>query len=85
VMRQVVARTFRRIIRREVLWNGNRERVRNLWALDPHESIIVWAFTQHRKYRDRYESAMSAPRYAHLQFIRLRSRSDIDAWVAGLS
>jgi adenylate kinase family enzyme len=84
VMRQVVTRTFRRIIRREVLWNGNRERVRNLWALDPNESIIVWAFTQHRKYRDRYESAMDSPRYPHLDFVRLRSRADIDTWVDGL-
>ena len=25
-------RTIQRIVRREKLWNGNRERVRNLWA-----------------------------------------------------
>ena len=30
VMRRVVARTLRRVVRREELWNGNREPWRNL-------------------------------------------------------
>ena len=32
VMRQIVSRTFRRVLTREELWNGNREPVENLWA-----------------------------------------------------
>ena len=32
--RRVAVRTLRRIVRREVLWNGNRERVRSLFAPD---------------------------------------------------
>lgn len=43
VMRQVVGRTLRRIVRRELLWNGNRELLRNVWARDPERSIIRWA------------------------------------------
>jgi len=41
-MRQVTARTLRRRLRREVLWNGNREP--SLWTLciDP-DHIIRWA------------------------------------------
>jgi RimJ/RimL family protein N-acetyltransferase len=49
VMRQVISRTDRRSVRREELWNGNREPLRNLYAWDPHKSIIRWAWTQHAK------------------------------------
>ena len=51
VMRQVVGRTLRRTITREELWNGNREPLSNLYQLDPHRSIIRWAWTQHDKYQ----------------------------------
>jgi adenylate kinase family enzyme len=43
VMRQVIWRTARRIATREKLWNGNRERLRNVFSLDKEKSIIVWA------------------------------------------
>lgn len=56
VMRQVVARTTRRLVRREELWNGNREPVRNLLSWDPQKSIIRWAWTQHDKYLERYST-----------------------------
>lgn len=84
VMRQVVARTVRRVVLRQVLWNGNRERFRNLWAWDPGRSIIRWAWTQHGKYVDRYGSAMTAPSYAHLDFVRLSSHADAAELIAAL-
>lgn len=85
VMRQVVPRTVSRVVRRTELWNGNREPWSNLWAWDPERSIIRWAWTRHDKYRQRYGSAMTDPRHSHLQFIRLRSRGEIDRWLASLS
>lgn len=81
VMRQVVGRTLRRILTREELWNGNRETPSNLWRWDPAENIIRWAWTQHAKYRQRYGSAMTDPRYGQLDFVRLRSRAEMDAWL----
>lgn len=72
VMRQVIWRTLRRMATKAELWNGNRERWRNL--LGPREeSIIVWAWTQHRKYRDRYLAAQADPANQHLTFVRVRS------------
>lgn len=79
VMRQVIWRTLRRMVTRAELWNGNRERWRNLLRLDPAESIIVWAWTRHRVYQSRYEAARRDPANAHLTFIRLRSRADAAA------
>jgi adenylate kinase family enzyme len=43
VMRRVIWRTLRRVGGRVELWNGNRERWRNFFALDKEESVIVWA------------------------------------------
>lgn len=80
VMFQVIRRTLRRIVRRERLWNGNRESPTNLlvWR---HDSIIRWAWTHHRKYEDRYRQAMVEPALDHLTFVRLRSHAEADAWL----
>src|ERR1700744_3085931 len=48
VMRRIIWRTLRRIAGRIELWNGNRERWRNFFTLDPQESVIMWAWTRHR-------------------------------------
>ena len=84
VMRQVVTRTLRRVVRREKLWNGNQERLSNLWACDPYKSIIRWAWTQHEKYQERFSSAMASPAYAHIDFVRLRSHAEADRWLTDL-
>ncbi|GII58379.1 hypothetical protein Pth03_67680 [Planotetraspora thailandica] len=76
VMWQVVTRTVRRVAMRAELWNGNRERWRNLTTLDPHESVVMWAWTNHRRYRERYERAAASSEHPHLRFVRVRSRGD---------
>ena len=84
VMVQVTRRTFRRIIRREQLWNDNREPKRNLYAWDPNKSIIRWSWTQHAKYRERFGSAMTSPTLNHIDFIRLRTHDETERWFASL-
>ncbi|HYK31755.1 MAG TPA: AAA family ATPase [Streptosporangiaceae bacterium] len=72
VMRQLIWRTLRRMATRAELWNGNREQWRNLLG-PPEESIILWAWTKHRAYRDRYLTAQADPANAHLTFVRVRN------------
>lgn len=84
VMRQVVARTLRRLVSREQLWNGNREPWSNVWSWDPHKSIIRWAWTQHDKYRERYGAAMNSPSLDHIRFVRLGSHEHVKEWLARL-
>jgi adenylate kinase family enzyme len=79
VMRQVIWRTLRRMLTRAELWNGNREQWRNLIRLRPEESIILWAWTRHRTYRDRYLAAQADPANAHLTFVRVRTPDDVTA------
>ena len=83
VMSRTVRRTVRRTVTRQELWNGNREPLSNLWSLKPEKSIIAWAATRHKVYRQRYSAAEQDPRWADLQFVRLRSQAEADALVAG--
>jgi adenylate kinase family enzyme len=78
VMFRVIRRTLGRVFRRTELWNGNKEPWSNLWSLDPDTSIIAWAATQHRRYRERYAAAEVDPRWSALTFVRLRSQHDVD-------
>jgi adenylate kinase family enzyme len=81
VMARTVRRTFRRVLRRTELWNGNREPFSNLWSINPQKSIIVWSATRHGDYRRRYLAAMRDPQWSDLSFIRLRTRAEVDQFV----
>ncbi len=82
VMRQLVGRTIRRAVRRAELWNGNVEPWSNFLHLDPEQSIIAWAWTRHRIYRDRFLRAMIDPGHAQLRFIRLTSPAEVREFLA---
>jgi adenylate kinase family enzyme len=82
VMRQVVGRTLRRVVRKEVLWNGNREPWRNLYAWDPEQNIIRWAWTRHDLNHRRYREAAADPANAHLRFVFLTSRAAVDRFLS---
>ncbi|MGD8214426.1 AAA family ATPase [Aestuariimicrobium sp. Y1814] len=77
---RLVARTLRRRLRREVLWNGNVEPA--LWTVftDP-EHILRWSFSTRHKYRERVpQLARDEP---GLVVVRLRSRAEVERWLAG--
>jgi adenylate kinase family enzyme len=73
MMRQLLARTVRRGVTRRELWNGNRESVRNLFTRDRDVNILLWAWHNHAKYRERYSIAAADPAYQHLDVIRIGS------------
>lgn len=52
VMIRVIKRTFLRIMKRERLWNGNRESWRNALSRDPMRNIILWSWKSHARYHD---------------------------------
>lgn len=81
IMRQVIVRTLGRTIGRKELWNGNRESFRNVFRLDPHRSIIMWAWSTRNHNREKYLQAMRDPAFAHLQFIRLKSSNEARAFL----
>ena len=81
VARRITMRSIRRVVRREELWNGNRERLRNLLTRDPEESAIRHSWQNHQKNHDRYAAARDDPAFAQLHFVQLRSQREIDAFL----
>ena len=85
VMARTIRRTVRRTVTRQQLWNGNKEPWSNLFSFNPEKSIIAWAATRHRVYRQRYGAAEQDARWDGLRFVRLRSQREADAFLAGVT
>jgi adenylate kinase family enzyme len=85
VMRRIIWRSFQRAARRVELWNGNRERWRNLFSLDKEESVVAWAWQTHTATRAKLEAAMADPLNDHLRFVRLTRPAEIRRFLASVS
>jgi adenylate kinase family enzyme len=84
VMRQLIARTVRRAVTREVLWNGNREPLSNFLSRDPDDSIILWTWVKYDEFVQRYVDAMADPRWRDMTFVRLRSHAEARRWLESI-
>lgn len=82
VMSRVVRRTLWRMAVRRELWNGNRERWRNLFNPDYRENIVLWTWTQHDTYRRSY--GQLSQRSSTTRWIRLRTVAQTRRWLEGL-
>ena len=71
---RLVRRTGRRLIRREELWNGNRETVRNF--MFRRDSLLWYALRNHPRHRRVYPKRLAAYDVA-----RLRSPREVDRWL----
>jgi adenylate kinase family enzyme len=71
---RLLRRTARRIVRREELWNGNRETLRN--AFFSRDSLILFAFRQHFRRRRVYPAEL-----APYKVVRLRSPREVERWL----
>ncbi len=85
VMHSLLRRTVIRVLRREVLWNGNRERWTNLTSFDPEKSVLAWSWTHFASYREDFAQLMCGIEYPHLTWHRLRSRREIHRTLARLA
>lgn len=80
VMRQVVQRTVRRRLHREVLWNGNTEPPLRTVLTDP-EHIVRWAWSTHHKTAQRV-TALHQQR-PDLVIVRLTNHQIAQQWLSG--
>jgi adenylate kinase family enzyme len=71
---RLLRRTARRLIHREELWNGNRERLRDV--LYPPHSVVYFALRHQRDRRRRYPSEL-----ARFPVLRLRSQQEVDRFL----
>ena len=82
VMSQIISRTLRRGIKREILWNGNREHLSLLLNPNPEENLVLWAWTRFSSYRVRH--ARLASEAGRPKVIRLCHRKEVEDFVQGL-
>ncbi len=82
IMKRVVWRTFRRVVRQEELWNGNRETWQTTFSRD---SIILWVLQTYRKRRKEYPILFKQPEYTHLKVVHMRSPKTTQAWLSSLT
>ncbi|MFG6403041.1 AAA family ATPase [Microbacterium sp. P04] len=76
---RVVARTIRRRLRREALWNGNVEPPLRALFTD-REHIVRWALATRNKYADLLPHLQEG--HPRLCIVRLRSPREVEAWLA---
>jgi adenylate kinase family enzyme len=82
ILWQLTRRTLRRVITREVLWNGNRETLRG--AFFGKDSLFRWALQTHPRYRRTFPQTFASPENVHLQVIYLRNRCETADWLKKL-
>jgi adenylate kinase family enzyme len=74
---RLLRRTTRRIVTREELWSGNRERFRT--GFMSKDSLFLWALQTHWKRRRGYPAQLAQPEHAHLLVFRARSPRETEA------
>jgi adenylate kinase family enzyme len=72
---RLLRRTAGRVLRREELWNGNRETVRNVVL--SRDSLLWYALRNHPRHRRVYPE-----RLAPYEVVRLRSPKEVAQWLA---
>ncbi len=82
---RAIKRAFQRSLTQEELWKGtgNRESFRK--SFFSKESIIWWTIKTHGQVRKKYEKCMTDPQLANIKFIRLRSNSEVETFLANLN
>ena len=79
---RVARRTLRRAIRREELWNGNRESLTNLWPFQaPERSMVRWTWTNIPRARALFDEVEAHPPHPGVTVVRLRGWTEVDAFV----
>lgn len=79
VFGRAIARTVRRVTRRERLFRGNRESFTQVFL--SKDSILLWVVATHAARRREFPAQFARPEHAHLRVHRLRSPGDADRLV----
>jgi len=79
ILWQLWRRTWRRVIKKELLWGTNYER---LWPqFFSKDSLFLWALKTYWRHKKTTTTLLSTPEYAHLIVIHFKSRRETEAWL----
>jgi adenylate kinase family enzyme len=76
VITQLAARSFGRVARGTTLWNGNRERWRDLVQLDPSNNVLLWSWLRYGSDRDAFRAAATDLSWSRVRFAWVRSADE---------
>jgi adenylate kinase family enzyme len=82
ILWQLFKRTTRRSLSQELLWNSNRERLRDHFL--SRQSLFLWALQSNKRQRKNYPLLFVKPEYTHLRVYHLHTPVEIARWLAGL-
>jgi adenylate kinase family enzyme len=78
-LRRLWRRTWGRILRREQLWNGNRESLRAAFFM--RNSLFAWTVKTHRRRKTELPQRLAG--HPRVELVRLRSQAEVKRWLAG--
>lgn len=77
---QSIKRALYRTISNKPMWQ-NSNNTESFQRMLSRDSIIFWMMKTHQKNRKKYQDRMKNPDYAHIHFIHLRSRRQIQKFL----
>lgn len=78
---QSLSRALKRGITKKEIWPGSECRESISKTFFSNDSIILWMLKNYKGIRKRYLADMNDPQYAHINFVRLRSRKEIKTFL----
>ena len=82
VLWRLTRRTVRRVVKKEVLWNGNRERFAH--AFLSKDSLFIWLLKTYWSRPGRYEERLSED-FPNLPVQKFTHPRDAEAWLEAVS
>ena len=77
-------RTWKRIVFKEELWNGNREHLSTQLKLWSEESLFHWLFKTYWRRKREYPQLFTMPEHVHLKVIHFRAPQETEEWLASI-
>lgn len=81
---RLVRRTWKRIVYKEELWNGNREHLWTQLKLWSDESLFHWLFKTYWQRKREYAQLLALPENAHLTVFRFKDPRQTREWLSNL-
>lgn len=81
---RTLRRSWQRWRSNELVWGGNTEQFWPHLKVWNRNSLAWWIMTQHGRKRREMQAARSDPSWSHIRFIRLATRSEVEAFAAGI-
>ncbi|MBT3187642.1 MAG: adenylate kinase [Anaerolineae bacterium] len=81
---QLIKRTFRRNITREVMWGTNTDRFWIHFKFWSDESLVRWLFETYKRRKWQYPYFLDLPEHEHLKLLHFERPKETREWVEGL-